>query len=126
VASFNGNSAIMGLVLEMHVIPYPVRHQLDSFGGITGRTAQWLGGDGGRTEAILLIVAVNAAARITLENAWRTYQQLGSTAVYSLVDDEGTTWTNVFVAGFEPLEPPRYSPGQGASRLCRVTFEHLA
>jgi hypothetical protein len=124
MASFLGNTAIMGTVLSMSTVPLPVRHQLDSFAGVNGRSSQRLGADGGRTDATLLITAPNPTARLAIEQAWINYQQFGAGATGTLIDYQGRTWTNVYVLHVEPLGDP-HTQADGSVQVLRVVFEHL-
>lgn len=119
--TFNGVD-IFGAAPEFRSVKNPGRWQFNAYPGVHGREGIFHGTDGGVTEVFGLLTAANVSALQTLEAGWRAYQAAGRT--YTLVDNLGTSWPNVLLMEFEPLEEVKPYLA-GVSRRYRAVFVHL-
>jgi hypothetical protein len=122
--SFNGHTWPFGVWCQFLAKPRPARVQFFAFPGVNGRGAIRHGTDGGQTIVQALLKGVDLAALTLIETDLLNLAANGPTVVASLVDDQGRTWQQVYLAQIEPTEDIQ-GEADGVSRIWQLTFEHL-
>jgi hypothetical protein len=125
--TFDGQEIFGYWFTTLKTRPHPARIQWNSYAGVNGREALICGSDGYVTEGEFLMIAPDLPTLATQEQVWWNYLAAGVATV--LFDSLGTTWINVILTEFEPLDGPiptwdDLANNWGVSRRYKATFEH--
>lgn len=120
MASFDSND--LGPAVEMRTTALPHALQIITYPGINGTGVNRCGSRGGMTEAIGVNYADTVADLATLENNFRQLQVNATSG--TLVDTTGTSWTNVILIEFRPIDTIDFAAGFGYVRSYQMQFYH--
>ena len=118
MATFNGTD--LGIIEEPATVAAGNDFQFNSYPGVNGVETLSLGSRGGNSYYRGALYAANPAYLDALFAVFRGYVSAGGTA--TLVDANGTVWTDVIMLSFRPVGPRRLLAG-GAGVIQRYEME---
>jgi hypothetical protein len=122
MASFNGTD--LGFIFSMLPSGAPYALQVNAYPGANGLEVLPQGTRGGSTSLHGGTIAANPAALAVAEQVLRTMQESGVAA--TLIDQLGTSWSNVIFLTFSPLGNVTPMAGGGYGRQYSAEFFHTS
>ena len=122
MASFNGAS--LGFIFAMSTAANPNDLQVNAYPGANGLEVLNMGARGGNTTVAGALGGATAQGLAAAEATFRSLQVSGG--AYVLVDNLGTSWSNVILTEFRPVGRIYPAVGIGFVRKYEMLFFHVS